>query len=148
MMVHDTNQDILATRPRKRIGRGVGSGHGKTSGRGHKGAGSRSGYSRALGFEGGQKPLMRRVAKRGFNNNYFATEISEVNVCDLNRFEAGSDVTLELLTAKGLVSQSNTEVKILGNGEVSRALTIHAHRFSKSAEMKLIAAGCKIVFLS
>lgn len=142
MMLHDVHQGIHGTRPRKRVGRGIGSGHGKTSGRGHKGAGSRSGYKRALGFEGGQMPLMRRIAKRGFNNNQFAPVIAEVNVAALEaEFDAGTTVTPELMAERGVAKGRFEEVKILGNGNLTKKLTVQAHRFSKSAEEKIIAAG-------
>ena len=142
MMLHDVHQGIVGSKPRKRVGRGIGSGHGKTSGRGHKGAGSRSGYKRSLGFEGGQMPLMRRVAKRGFNNNQFAPVIAEVNVAALeSAFDAGTTVTPEMMHEKGLAKGRFDEVKILGNGNLTKKLTISAHRFSKSAEEKIKAAG-------
>ncbi len=142
MMLHDVHQGITGARPRKRVGRGIGSGHGKTSGRGHKGAGSRSGYKRSLGFEGGQMPLMRRIAKRGFNNSYFAPVVAEVNVAALeSAFEAGATVTPELLSEKGLAKGRFDEVKILGNGNLTKKLSIAAHRFSKSAEEKIAKAG-------
>ena len=142
MMLHDVHQGIHGHRPRKRIGRGIGSGHGKTSGRGHKGARSRSGYKRPLVFEGGQMPLMRRIAKRGFNNNYFAPAIAEVNVAALeSAFEAGTEVTPELMKEKGLAKGRFDEVKILGNGKLTKKLTVTAHRFSKSAADKIVAAG-------
>lgn len=142
MMLHDVHQGIVGSRPRKRVGRGIGSGHGKTSGRGHKGAGSRSGYRRSFGFEGGQMPLMRRVAKRGFNNNFFAPVIAEVNIAALeSAFDAGTAVTPELLQEKGLAKGQFDEVKILGNGNLTKKLAVSAHRFSKSAEEKITKAG-------
>jgi large subunit ribosomal protein L15 len=142
MMLHDVHQGIQAHRPRKRVGRGIGSGHGKTSGRGHKGAGSRSGYKRALGFEGGQMPLLRRIAKRGFSNNYFAPAIAEINVSALEAaFDNGDDVTPERLEQKGLARGKFDEIKILGNGKLTKKLTVTAHRFSKSAADKIAAAG-------
>lgn len=142
MMLHDVHQGIVGTRPRKRVGRGIGSGHGKTSGRGHKGAGSRSGYKRALGFEGGQMPLLRRIAKRGFSNNYFAPAVAEVNVAALeSSFDAGAEVTPELMQAKGLAKGRFDEVKILGNGTLTKKLKVSAHRFSKAAADKIVAAG-------
>lgn len=141
MMIHDVNQGIVGSRPRKRVGRGIGSGHGKTSGRGHKGAGSRSGYKRPRVFEGGQMPLMMRVAKRGFNNREFAPVIAEVNVGALEQFESGTDVTLELLVSSGLAKGRFDEVKILGGGELTKKLNVSAHRFSGSAAEKIRAAG-------
>lgn len=142
MMLHDVHQGITGAKPRKRVGRGIGSGHGKTSGRGHKGAGSRSGYKRAFGFEGGQMPLMRRIAKRGFNNNAFAPVIAEVNIAALeSAFDAGTTVTPELMAERGVAKGRFEEVKILGNGTLTKKLTVQAHRFSKSAEEKITAAG-------
>jgi large subunit ribosomal protein L15 len=142
MILNDVHQGIHTQPPRKRVGRGIGSGHGKTCGRGHKGASSRSGYKRNFGFEGGQKPLMRRIAKRGFNNRQFAVVVAEVNVAALeSAFEAGSTVTVDLLSSRGLAKGRFEEVKILGNGDLSKALTVVAHRFSASAEQKIVAAG-------
>lgn len=142
MMIDDVHQGIHTQRPRKRIGRGIGSGHGKTSGRGHKGARSRAGYARHFGHEGGQMPLFRRVAKRGFNNNEFAVKVSEVNVGAINdAFDAGTNVTPEMLVAKGLAKGRFDVIKVLGDGEVSKNLSVTAHRFSAGAEQKLTAAG-------
>jgi large subunit ribosomal protein L15 len=148
MMLHDVHQGIVGSRPRKRVGRGIGSGHGKTSGRGHKGASSRSGYKRSLGFEGGQMPLLRRIAKRGFNNNYFAPVVAEVNVAALeSAFAAGETVTPELLSDKGLAKGRFDEVKILGNGDLKKKLSVSAHRFSKAAADKITAAGGTVTVL-
>lgn len=142
MMIDDVHDGIHTQKPRKRIGRGIGSGHGKTSGRGHKGAKSRSGYKRHLTHEGGQTPLLRRIAKRGFNNNEFALKIAEVNIAALEAtFESGAHVTLELLVEKGLAKGRFDLVKILGNGDLKKKLTVSAHRFSASAEAKILAAG-------
>ncbi len=142
MILNDVQTGIQPRKPRKRIGRGVGSGHGKTSGRGHKGFFSRSGSSTRRGFQGGQMPLFRRVAKRGFSNNQFAAEVAVVNVGLLGEnFETGSEVTPELLVAKGLVATRFDEVKVLGDGELSVSLKVVAHRFSASAEAKIVAAG-------
>jgi large subunit ribosomal protein L15 len=127
--------------PKKRIGRGQGSGNGKTAGRGHKGAKSRSGYKFKRGFEGGQMPLHRRVPKRGFHNP-FRVEYEVVNLDTLAaRFEAGTVVTLELLVEHRLVSGANKLLKVLGRGEVGKALTVHAHKFSGKAAEKIAAAG-------
>jgi len=132
-----------ANRNKKRIGRGMGSGTGKTSGRGHKGQGSRSGSSLMRGFEGGQMPLHRRLPKRGFTN-IFRTEYSVVNLDRLA--EAGEkDLTLEKMAALGLLKKRNELVKILGSGELKVALTVHAHKFSKSAQEKIEKAGGKVV---
>jgi large subunit ribosomal protein L15 len=142
VILNDVQTGIQPRKPRKRIGRGVGSGHGKTSGRGHKGFFSRSGSSTRRGFQGGQMPLFRRVAKRGFSNNQFAAEVAVVNVGLLGEnFETGSEVTPELLVAKGLVATRFDEVKVLGDGELSVSLKVVAHRFSASAEAKIVAAG-------
>lgn len=142
MILNDVHVGIEPRRPRKRVGRGPGSGHGKTSGRGHKGFFSRSGSSRRRGFHGGQMPLFRRVAKRGFNNNYFATSVAVVNVGELNEsFEAGAEITPELLAEKGLIRSKFDELKVLGDGELSKKFQITAHRFSASAEQKISAAG-------
>jgi large subunit ribosomal protein L15 len=142
MMIDDVHQGIHTQKPRKRVGRGIGSGHGKTSGRGHKGAKSRAGYARHFNHEGGQMPLFRRVAKRGFNNNEFAVRVSEVNVGAINdAFDAGTTITVQMLVDKGLAKGRFDVVKILGDGEVSKKLTVAAHRFSASAEQKLTAAG-------
>jgi large subunit ribosomal protein L15 len=127
--------------PKKRIGRGQGSGNGKTAGRGHKGAKSRSGFHYKRGFEGGQMPLHRRVPKRGFHNP-FRVEYEVVNLDTLGqRFDAGTVVTLELLVEHRLVSSASKLVKVLGRGEVGKALTVRAHRFSGKAAEKIAAAG-------
>src|SRR5262245_45816702 len=126
---------------KKRIGRGQGSGSGKTASRGHKGAQSRSGYKRKRGFEGGQMPLHRRVPKRGFHNP-FRIEYAVVNLDLLGlKFEAGTVVTPELLQEHGLVARSARHVKVLARGEVGKALTVRAHKFSGKAAEKIAAAG-------
>ena len=132
------------THKKKRVGRGPGSGLGKTSGRGNKGQKSRSGYSGKRGFEGGQMPLHRRLPKRGFTN-IFKREWAEVNLADLERqFEAGATVTPEALVEKGLVRKSQqSSIVVLGNGELQKSLTISAHRFSASAKEKIESAGGK-----
>lgn len=130
-----------AVRKRKRIGRGVGSNWGKTSGSGHGGQNSRSGGGVRPGFEGGQMPLSRRIPKRGFNN-IFRKEYIIFNLSDLSRFEAGSVVDVDAFRAQGLLPKNiKAGVKILGNGEIDFAITIRAHRFSKSAKQKIEAAG-------
>jgi large subunit ribosomal protein L15 len=127
--------------PKKRIGRGQGSGNGKTAGRGHKGAKSRSGFKFKRGFEGGQMPLHRRVPKRGFHNP-FRVEYEVVNLDTLGaRFEAGTVVTAELLAEHRLVSGAGARLKVLGRGEIDKALTVRAHRFSGKAAEKIAAAG-------
>lgn len=126
---------------KKRVGRGPGSGLGKTAGRGEKGQKSRSGYSRTYGFEGGQMPLHRRVPKRGFTN-IFRKEVHVVNVSDLEeRFEDGAVVDESTLREKGLVNGQPGKIKILGDGELKTKLTVHADRFSASARSKIEAAG-------
>lgn len=142
MDLNDIHMGSTPRPSRKRVGRGVGSGHGKTSGRGHKGAGSRNGHSHRLVFEGGQKTLMRRVAKRGFNNRQFALVVAEVNVGALESvFEAGAEVTPELMVEKGLAKGRFDVVKILGDGELTKKLTVRAHRFSAGAQERIAAAG-------
>jgi large subunit ribosomal protein L15 len=142
MIISDVHQGISRTKRRKRIGRGIGSGHGKTSGRGHKGDGSRSGYRSRRGFAGGQMPLARLIAKRGFNNNQFAAKILEINVSLLeSKFDNGATVNPQSLAECGLAKGRFDEIKILGNGELSKKLTVQAHRFSKGAEAKIAAAG-------
>ena len=127
--------------PKKRIGRGQGSGNGKTAGRGHKGAKSRSGFRFKRGFEGGQMPLHRRVPKRGFHNP-FRVEYEVVNLDTLGaRFEAGTVVTLELLAEQRLISSTKKLLKVLGRGEIGKALTVRAHKFSGKAAEKISAAG-------
>jgi large subunit ribosomal protein L15 len=125
---------------KKRVGRGIGSGMGKTSTRGQTGQNSRSGGGKGPGFEGGQMPLSRRLPKRGFTN-IFAKEYSIVNVGDLNRFEDGTEVTAELLKKERLVRQVLDGVKILGNGEITKKLTVKAAKFTKTATEKIVAAG-------
>lgn len=129
-----------STKNRKRIGRGPGSGHGKTSTKGHKGQKARSGGSIKAGFEGGQMPLQRRLPKRGFTP-FTRVEYSLVNIKQLEVFEAGTSVDTALLVSKGLIKSSCDIVKILGNGELSKALKITATKFSQSARDKIVAAG-------
>ena len=145
--LHNLQPAPGATKKRKRVGRGPGSGNGKTAGRGHKGQKSRSGYSRRYGFEGGQMPLVRRIPKRGFTN-IFRTEYRILNVAQLNRFEAGSELNPESLQASGLLRKGKQDVKILGNGEIQVALTVKAHKFTKTAVEKIVAAGGKVEVLS
>lgn len=127
-------------RTRKRVGRGPGSGHGKTSGRGEKGQKSRTGFSRMLGFEGGQMPLHRRLPKRGFTNT-FRTEYAVLNLSDLEQFEAGATIDRDALRKAGLVRSANRKIKVLGDGDLTKKLTVHADKFSKSAREKIEAAG-------
>ncbi len=143
--VHHLSPASGATHSRKRVGRGPGSGHGKTAGRGSKGQKSRSGYTHMRGFEGGQMPLHRRLPKRGFTN-IFRKIYDPVNLSNLGRFEAGQEVTPELLHSRGLTGK-NALVKILGGGELAKALTVRAHKFSASAKEKIEKAGgrCEIL---
>lgn len=144
MIINDVHTGIQKRKPRKRIGRGPGSGHGKTSGRGHNGYYSRAGSSRRHGFEGGQTPLFRRVAKRGFNNAAFADTVVIINVGQLEKtFDDGADVTVEALVSRGLIPSRHDALKILGDGELTKKLNVSAHRFSKSAEEKIVAVGGK-----
>lgn len=140
MRIHDLSPGIGAKKARKRKGRGMGSGLGKTSGRGHDGQNSRAGGGTRPGFEGGQMPLIRRVPKRGFAN-IFKKDVAIVNLDALNVFEAGTVVTPELLIENGLVKKSKDGVKVLGNGEIQKALTVKAHAFSIAANEKITAAG-------
>ena len=133
-----------ATHSRKRLGRGVGSGLGKTSGKGHKGQNARSGGGVRPGFEGGQLPLFRRLPKRGFSNARFKTEYATINLSDLNRFEDGAVVTPELLKEMGLVKNQLDGIKVLGNGTLEKKLTVKAHKFSSSAQEKIESLGGKI----
>lgn len=142
MQLHDLKPADGAVRNSKRIGRGTGSGTGKTAGKGHKGQNARSGGGVRIGFEGGQMPLVRRIPKRGFKN-IFRKEYSTVNVSDLNKFENGTTVDEELLEAAGLVPSIENGVKILGNGELTAKLTVKASKFSKSAAEKIEKAGGK-----
>jgi large subunit ribosomal protein L15 len=137
MRLHDLSPAEGSKKDRKRVGRGPGSGLGKTAGRGEKGQKSRSGYSRRAGFEGGQMPLIRRVPKRGFTN-IFRTEYTVVNLAQLAGLEG--EIGPELLASKGLV-RAGRRLKVLGDGEVESALTVRAHKFSKSARAKIEAAG-------
>ena len=141
MRLHDLKPRPGARHRRKRLGQGESSGHGKTSGRGGKGQTARSGSSIRIGFEGGQMPLIRRIPKRGFNNARFATRYLPVNVEALNRFEDGARVDEPALRKLGLVNGRGDGVKILGNGELNRKLTVCAHAFSASARAKIAAKG-------
>ena len=126
----------------KRLGRGIGSGLGKTSGKGHKGQNARSGGGVRVGFEGGQMPLVRKLPRRGFNNSYFAKQYSIVNVSDLNKFEENAVVDANALIEKGILSKvEEYGVKILGNGKLEKALTVKANKFSESAVKKIKKAN-------
>lgn len=142
MKIHELTPAPDSNKAVKRIGRGHGSGNGKTAGKGHKGQNARSGGGVRIGFEGGQMPLTRRIPKRGFNN-IFATKYAIVNVSDLNKFKDGTVVDTELLMASGLVKKVYDGVKILGNGELTSNLTVKAAKFSQSAIKKIEKAGGK-----
>jgi len=143
MKLHELEKNIGATHARKRVGRGPGSGLGKTSGRGQKGQKARSGGSINPVFEGGQLPLYRRLPKRGFTNALFKTRYATVNVEDLNVFEDGTVVTPALLKDKGIIKKQLDGLKILGNGKLERKLTIQANKFSTSALEKIKESGSK-----
>ncbi len=147
MKLHELSPAEGSKKAVKRIGRGAGSGQGKTAGKGHKGAKARSGYSRRPGFEGGQMPLQRRVPKRGFNN-IFRTEYAVVNVASLEeRFDANATVDAESLKACGLIKKELDGIKVLGNGEITKALTVKVSAISESAKAKIEAAGGKVEVL-
>lgn len=142
MNLHELSPAPGSNKSSFRKGRGHGSGNGKTAGKGHKGAKARSGYSAKRGFEGGQMPLKMRVPKRGFNN-IFATVYSYVNVSDLNRFEDGTVIDADVIVASGLIKKTLDGIKILGNGELNKKLTVNATAFSQSAKQKIEQAGGK-----
>ena len=142
MKLHELKPAIGSTTAPKRLGRGVGSGLGKTSGKGHKGAKARSGGGKGPGFEGGQMPLYRRIPKRGFTN-IFAKEFATINLSELERFEDGTTVTVALLKQHGLVKQIKDGVKVLGGGELTKKLTVQVDRFTASAKEKIEALGGK-----
>ncbi|MCA8986519.1 MAG: 50S ribosomal protein L15 [Planctomycetaceae bacterium] len=145
MIIDDVHRGITKNKKRKRVGRGIGSGHGKTCGRGHKGYGSRRGSSTRRSFEGGQTPIFMRVAKRGFNNAAFADKVVIVNLKDLEKnFQDNEEVTPETLNKKGLIHGRYDAVKLLGNGELTKKLTVRLHRYSNSAEQAVTAAGGKV----
>ena len=142
MKLHELKPAIGSTTAPKRLGRGVGSGLGKTSGKGHKGAKARSGGGKGPGFEGGQMPLYRRIPKSGFTN-IFAKEYATINLSELERFEDGTTVTVSLLKQHGLVKQIKDGVKVLGGGELTKKLTVQVDRFTASAKEKIEALGGK-----
>ena len=147
MNLSEVNRGIKKFKKKKRVGRGIGSGHGKTSGRGHKGQGALAGWTAALIFEGGASPLIRRIPKRGFNNA-FARSIAVVNLGDINEaFPSGANVTIEVLRTKNLAKERHDELKILGDGELTKKLKITAHRFSKSALEKIQKAGGEAIVI-
>ena len=142
MKLHELSPAPGSVREPKRIGRGHGSGQGKTAGKGHKGQKARAGHGMRIGFEGGQMPLQRRVPKRGFNN-IFASEYATINVSALNEFENGAVVDTDALKAAGLVKKTYSGVKVLGNGNVEKSLTVKVMAFSEAAKAKIEAAGGK-----
>lgn len=144
MKLHELMQNAGATKTRKRLGRGMGSGLGKTSGKGEKGQKARSGVSIPATFEGGQLPLYRRLPKRGFSNSPFKIRYATINVGDLNVFKDGTTVTPELLKENGLLKNQLNGVKVLGNGELEKKLTIKANKFSKEAVNKIEKSGSKL----
>lgn len=147
MRINDVNQGIVGYKPTKRLGRGIGSGQGKTAGRGHKGEYQHNGKI-SLVFQGGTMPLYRRLPKRGFNNAKFAYRIGEVNLRDIEEnFENGEEVNSQTLRERGLAKYRYDVLKILGTGELTKKVTVQAHRFSASARKKLEAAGATVVEL-
>ncbi len=147
MHLHELAPNPGAKKERKRLGRGIGSGLGKTSGKGHKGQNARAGGGVRPGFEGGQMPLMRRLPKRGFSNEPFRTRYEVVNLGTLDRFEAGTVVTPELLEESRLCKNATKGVKVLGTGDITKALTVRVHQISESAKQKIEAAGGKVEVL-
>ena len=144
MKLHELQPAAGSTKDVKRIGRGHGSGQGKTAGKGHKGQKARSGGSIRPGFEGGQMPLQRRIPKRGFNNSVFAKEYAVVNVSELEkRFNSGEEVNAQTLMERGAINEVLDGVKILGNGELTKSLTVKAVKFSAAAQEKIEKAGGK-----
>ena len=143
MKLHELKKNPGATHSKKIVGRGPGSGLGKTSGKGHKGQNARSGGGVNPVFEGGQLPLYRRLPKRGFSNAKFKTEYAVINVSDLDKFEEGTVITPELLKEVGMIKKQLAGIKVLGNGEITKKITIRAHRFTSSALRKLEESGSK-----
>lgn len=141
MLNHEITSIAGRHKSRRRVGRGTGSGRGKTCGRGHKGSGSRAGATSFSLYEGGQMPLFRRLPKRGFSNYKFATRCEIVNVWQLERFEDGTSVGVEQLSNAGLIDSNKSKVKILGKGDLTKKLQVTAHKFSKTAEQKIAASG-------
>jgi large subunit ribosomal protein L15 len=147
MNLNDVHRGIHRNKAKKRVGRGPGSGHGKTASRGHKGQGSRTGYASSPVFEGGQMPLVRRIPKRGFNNRWAET-VAIVNLATLEKhFQGGDEVTADALRQKGLLRGACDLLKVLGNGELSKGMKVTAHRFSRSATEKIEKAGGQAIVL-
>ena len=143
MKLHELKKNPGATHSKKIVGRGPGSGLGKTSGKGHKGQNARSGGGVRPVFEGGQLPLYRRLPKRGFSNAKFKTEYAVINVGDLNKFDEGTVITPELLKETGIIKKQLSGIKVLGHGELEKKITIQAHRFSSTALEKIERSGSK-----
>ncbi len=144
MKLNQMSPALNSTTDKRRVGRGIGSGLGKTSGKGHKGQNARSGGGVRPGFEGGQMPLIRRLPKRGFNNKRFAAEYTIINVSDLNKFEDNTVVTIELLQEKNIINKlAPYGLKVLGNGNLEKSLTVKANKFTESAVQKISKAGGK-----
>ena len=141
MLNHEITSIASGNKKSKRVGRGSGSGKGKTCGRGHKGAGSRAGSSRLLGYEGGQMPLFRRVPKQGFSNYNFARRYEVINVSQLDKFDDGSTIDVQQLFNAGMVGSVMSKVKILGDGELTKKLEVSVQKFSKSAQNKIQSCG-------
>jgi large subunit ribosomal protein L15 len=145
MIIDDVHRGILKRKSRKRVGRGPGSGHGKTAGRGDKGHSAHPGHARRLGFEGGQMPMMRRIAKRGFNNAFFTRRVAIVNLQALEKhFAAGETVDAAALERKRLVKGKYDVIKILGTGNLTKSLAVKVHEFSASAAAKIEGAGGRV----
>ena len=142
MKLFELQPGVGSNKDTKRKGRGHGSGNGKTAGRGHKGQNARSGGGVRIGFEGGQMPIYRRLPKRGFNN-VFALKYAEINVSDLNKFEDGAVVDAASLKEAGIIKKALDGIKVLGNGEVSKKVTVKAAKFTEAAKEKIVAAGGK-----
>ena len=142
MKLHELAPAVGSTKESKRIGRGHGSGNGKTAGKGHKGQKARAGHGMRIGFEGGQMPLHRRVPKRGFNN-IFAEEVIAINVAALEVFEDGATVDAAALMEKGIIKKANKAIKVLGNGKLTKKLTVNLNAFSAAAAEKINAVGGK-----
>ncbi|MGB8225910.1 MAG: 50S ribosomal protein L15 [Sedimentisphaerales bacterium] len=141
MLSHEITSIAGRNKQRKRIGRGPGSGHGKTSGKGHKGSLSRAGAGGKVGYEGGQMPLFRRLPKRGFSNYRFVRRYEIVNVSQLDKFEDGSVIDVKSLFVAGLVNSAGSKVKVLGDGELTKKLDVNVHKFSKAAHDKILSCG-------
>ena len=141
MLNNEITSVVGKHKARRRVGRGTGTGHGKTSGRGHKGSHSRAGATSRSLHEGGQMPLFRRLPKRGFNNYKFRINFEIVNVSQLERFDDGADIDVQQLSNVGLIDNTKSKVKILGDGELTKKLQVTAHKFSKTAEQKIMGCG-------